>query len=62
MRKYSFLFILLVTFLADAPAQKSKAVAPVIPETAGFSSERLKRIDNAMNEWVKNEWMNGEWH
>jgi len=28
-------------------------------EAAGFSTERLKRIDNAMNEWVEKGYMNG---
>jgi len=28
-------------------------------ESAGFSPERLKRIDDAMNDWVKQGWMNG---
>jgi CubicO group peptidase (beta-lactamase class C family) len=29
------------------------------PETAGFSSQRLARLDTAMNNWVKNKWLNG---
>lgn len=29
------------------------------PGSVGFSADRLKRIDNNMNEWVKNGWMNG---
>jgi CubicO group peptidase (beta-lactamase class C family) len=29
------------------------------PEAAGFSSERLARLDTAMNSWVKKEWLNG---
>lgn len=29
------------------------------PEAAGFSSERLKKIDVAMNEWVNKGYMNG---
>jgi CubicO group peptidase (beta-lactamase class C family) len=28
-------------------------------ESVGFSPERLKRIDDAMNDWVKQGWMNG---
>jgi CubicO group peptidase (beta-lactamase class C family) len=29
------------------------------PETAGFSSQRLARLDTAMNDWVKYKWLNG---
>jgi CubicO group peptidase (beta-lactamase class C family) len=29
------------------------------PEAAGFSGERLARLDTAMNNWVKKEWLNG---
>jgi CubicO group peptidase (beta-lactamase class C family) len=29
------------------------------PEAAGFSSERLARLDTAMNNWVKKGWLNG---
>ncbi|MEO6731870.1 MAG: serine hydrolase domain-containing protein [Ferruginibacter sp.] len=38
-------------------AQKIVPAASV--ETAGFSTQRLQRIDKAMNEWVQKEWMNG---
>jgi len=58
MRKYSLVVVSLVIVLSLS-AQKSKPVVAATPELAGFSSDRLKRIDNAMNEWVKNEWMNG---
>ena len=48
-------FILLqVTILS---AQKIITVAS--PEAAGFSGQRLQKLDNAMNEWVQKEWMNG---
>ena len=36
-----------------------KIVSAINPEAGGFSSTRLQRLDNAMNEWVKKEWMNG---
>jgi CubicO group peptidase (beta-lactamase class C family) len=29
------------------------------PEAAGFSSERLKRLDREMNDWAQKEWMQG---
>ena len=58
MRKYSFV-VLLLTLIVQTVAQKSKPLTVAAPEMAGFSTDRLKRIDNAMNEWVKNGWMNG---
>ena len=57
MKRYSLLVLLLITVVGSAVAQKNQAITQVVPETAGFSSERLKRIDNAMNEWVQKEWM-----
>ena len=58
MRKYIpvVAFLLIATLTA---AQRSLPVKAAIPEMAGFSSERLKRIDNAMNEWVEKGWMQG---
>jgi len=57
MHKYCialFVVLLQLTFLS---AQK---IAPLTtPEAAGFSSERLKRMDREMNEWTQKEWMNG---
>jgi CubicO group peptidase (beta-lactamase class C family) len=50
-----FLFLLVL----PAFAQKAVVLTPALPETAGFSSDRLKRIDNALDEWVKKEWMQG---
>lgn len=55
-KRFLFFTILSLQFTAIL-AQKIMPVAT--PEAAGFSSERLKRLDNAMNEWVQKEWMNG---
>lgn len=56
MRKYFLLFILIsIHFLVVA--QKITPVATA--EAAGFSTERLKRIDREMKEWVDKGWMNG---
>jgi len=38
---------------------KSSALQPASPESAGFSSERLKRIDENINEWLKDGRLNG---
>src|SRR3989339_1608501 len=37
----------------------SQTIMNSTPEAAGFSSERLKLLDNAMNEWVDKGYMNG---
>lgn len=37
----------------------SQTIMNSTPEAAGFSSERLKHLDNAMNEWVEKGYMNG---
>jgi CubicO group peptidase (beta-lactamase class C family) len=57
MKRYSLIVLLLIAAIEPAAAQKKQAITQAVPETAGFSSERLKRIDNAMNEWVQKEWM-----
>ncbi len=57
MKRQLLVAFLLVAEICQTSAQKSPPVAPAIPEAAGFSSERLKKIDNAMNEWVQNGWM-----
>jgi len=59
MKKYFLIVLLLIAAIAPTAAQKNQAVTQAVPETAGFSSERLKRIDIAMNEWVQKEWMQG---
>jgi CubicO group peptidase (beta-lactamase class C family) len=58
MKKYITTLSLLLVVSLSLFAQ-SKPVTIAAPETAGFSSDRLKRIDNAMNEWVQKGWMQG---
>jgi CubicO group peptidase (beta-lactamase class C family) len=50
-----FLPVLLLVF--NTRAQKIENT--VSPPSAGFSIERLKKIDNAMNEWISKGWMTG---
>jgi CubicO group peptidase (beta-lactamase class C family) len=50
----SLIILLQVSFVT---AQKIMPLTT--PEAAGFSSERLQRLDREMNEWAKKEWMNG---
>ena len=56
MRKL-FILLLIIIPLSQVSAQ---AIIPLTtPEAAGFSTERLKRLDREMNEWAQKEWMNG---
>ena len=50
-----FMMILLVAF--TAMAQKIEPATNVA--ATGFSAERLKRIDDQMNDWVKKGWVSG---
>ncbi len=51
---------LLYTFLCLSTASYAqKLTAATSPEAAGFSAERLKRIDVNMKSWVDQGWMNG---
>jgi CubicO group peptidase (beta-lactamase class C family) len=52
------LYLLVFTFFGIS--QKSSTVLQVAsPESAGVSSERLKRIDNNINEWMNDGRLNG---
>ena len=59
MKRYVLPVVLLLILFLNVTAQHSKPLITAAPETAGFSAERLKKLDKAMNEWVGNEWMNG---
>ncbi len=55
MKKIYSLFLFFVSVsqvLAQSPLR-------INPEEAGFSADRLKRIDLAMNDWVERGWMQG---
>ena len=56
MKKQILLISLLISIFFGAFAQP---ITTGTPEAAGFSSERLKRLDAAMDEWVKKGYMNG---
>jgi CubicO group peptidase (beta-lactamase class C family) len=56
MKKYAML--LLVSFFVQTLFAQ-KLINAESPEAGGFSSERLKRIDDNMNDWIKKGWMNG---
>ncbi len=56
--KLSRLFLMMAVLIAcNVSAQKIEQSANVT--ASGFSEERLKKIDNQMNEWVKKGWVNG---
>ncbi len=57
MKKQLFAFALILLLSSVTLAQK--IVPAVTPEAAGFSSERLKRIDREMNDWVQKGWAPG---
>lgn len=51
-------FLFLVVSNGCTPTVKN-VLSMSQPEAAGFSSERLARLDTAMNNWVKKGWLNG---
>jgi len=54
------IFILSVGILLQVSFVAAQKIAPLTtPEAAGFSSERLKRLDREMNDWAQKEWMQG---
>ena len=56
MKKLSLFVSLLLLQAIIVSAQK---ITPATPEAAGFSSERLARIDREMNDWVQKGWIQG---
>jgi len=59
MQRYVILLIVLFFSCAPNTDYSSKPIAPSTPEKAGFSAERLQRLDDTMNRWVKQGWMTG---
>ena len=57
MRKY--LSLLVVIFLPASFLLAQKITNAVSPESVGFSSERLKRLDTSMTGWANRLWVNG---
>ena len=51
-----YLFLITICAISQKPAVVLQAAAP---ESAGVSSERLKRIDSNINEWVNDGRLNG---
>jgi CubicO group peptidase (beta-lactamase class C family) len=63
MIRHVFLALLLLVSVScekQKPADtKPKTLTESTPEAAGFSSERLARLDSGMNDWVRKNWING---
>lgn len=59
--KRSFFILLLPVIIACTPQheKKSSVIVHGAPEAAGYSSQRLARLDSTMNDWVDKGWMNG---
>ncbi len=57
MQKFLLILLFISCQVSILSAQKIVSVATA--EAAGFSTERLKRIDREMNDWVQKGWMNG---
>ena len=58
--KKEALIVLFALLTVCLPAVRAQKITPATtPEAAGFSSERLKRLDTNFNDWVAKGWMNG---
>lgn len=55
MLRFLSAFILSIAFVGAA----AQPITLATPESQGFSSERLLRIDREMNDWVSKDWMQG---
>ena len=51
--------LFLSVFLSGAVPIHAQKIISATPEAAGFSSERLKRIDATLTDWTNKGWMNG---
>lgn len=58
-RYFAFLLLLLAVACAAPSENKSKVLSEGTPESGGFSSGRLSRLDSNLNDWVKKKWLNG---
>ena len=62
MNRFAVVSLILLTLFScqQRAAQQNPTVLTVgSPESGGFSSSRLARLDSNMNDWVKNKWVNG---
>jgi len=60
MKKDLLILLLSLFAVCWSPTVRAQKITPATsPEAAGFSSERLKRLDANFNDWVAKGWMNG---
>ncbi len=61
MKRLFIILSTLVVFFACQPLKEKESLVlkESAPEAAGFSGERLARIDSTMNTWVAKGWING---
>ena len=60
MNRYSILALILFVAACEKPEEKkSKILTEGTPESGGFSSARLARLDSNMSKWVTQKWING---
>jgi len=61
MKRFYIILLLLAALCACKPPKEkeSSILKESAPESAGFSAERLARIDSTMNTWVSKGWING---
>ncbi len=61
MKRYiPYLILFFALAACDKPVEKKISILTEgIPESVGFSSIRLARLDSGMSDWVKKEWVNG---
>ncbi len=57
--KRNFIWLLLAAQLIFIAASSQKIVPVSKPEEAGFSSERLNKLDTEINNWIQKGWMPG---
>jgi len=55
----SLFVFLFYTTSAQTQSKQSKVILDATPESGGFSSTRLARLDSGMSGWVKKKWVNG---
>ena len=60
MKKRSLVLIVVLLFAGSTPVVLAQKIEPAVnAAAAGFSAERLARIDERVNEWVGKGWMQG---
>lgn len=58
-QKISMAILFTFICMASPSYSQTNALIEAPPETGGFSSSRLARLDSGMSDWVKKKWVNG---